>query len=82
MHLMPVRLVEHGKECDFGFNRFSAYDTFLFRFQRYVTERQECNRNEAPRPRGYTTFLCSTQLSTEFIMLKNVKCQQIGILAF
>ena len=35
------------------------------------------------RPRGYKTFSCSTQLSTKFILLINVKMPTIiGILTF
>ena len=37
----------------------------------------------AIRPRGYKTFLCSTQLSMKFILLINVKMPSIvGILTF
>ena len=35
------------------------------------------------RPRGYKTFSCSTQLSTKFILLINVKIPTVvGILTF
>ena len=35
------------------------------------------------RPQGYKTFSCSTQLSTKFILLTNVKMPTIvGILTF
>ena len=42
-----------------------------------------CERERETWPRGYKTFSCSTQLSTKFILLKNVKMPTIvGILTF
>ena len=39
--------------------------------------------NLDPRPRGYKTFSCSTQLSTKFILLINVEMPTfVGILTF
>ena len=42
-----------------------------------------CITTGVTRPRGYKTFPCSTQLSTKFILLINVKMPTIvGILTF
>ena len=52
-------------------------------FDLYLFSKENCSRSEGPGPEVIKLFLCSTQLSTKFILLINVKMPTIvGILTF